>query len=96
MGIQVSFKRADVSKLILVEYHHKASCGECNECLTDMQGCSSPARWTGVVLKDAEGEITVAGEPESIDLWCDANHWGNNRAIIIPMLERHGVEFVEG
>lgn len=96
MGIQVCFHRADVAHLITVEYHHSAACGECRECLEDMQGCTNRYRWTSVVLRDAEAEITVGGEPNSIDLWCDANHWGSNRAIIIPMLNRHNVAFAEG
>lgn len=96
MGIQVSFKRADVAHLIIAEYHHRTDCGSCDNCMNDTGDCQHPWRWTGVVLKDAEGEITVSGEAGSIDLWCDANHWGNNRAIIIPMLNRHAVEFVEG
>jgi hypothetical protein len=93
MGIQISFERKDAASLISDEVGHTASCGECDRCMEDMQGCDRPYKWTVVQLRDDEAEIWVNAHEQT--LWCDANHWGTNRGIIIPMLERHGVEFTE-
>lgn len=34
--------------------------------------------------------------PGDDSVWIDVNHWGNNRTIILPLLEQFGIPFVEG
>lgn len=54
--------------------------------------------WYSTIATFPNGSQYVfnGGGPNETSVWTDVNHWGNNRAIILPLLEQYGIPFVEG
>lgn len=81
MGIQVSFKFADALNAGIVEGVSR----EDNEI------------WIEYTVGLRHGDkVFLVSMDSSGYCWCDANHWGRNREIIVPLLTKHKIHFMEG
>ena len=97
MGIQVTFRKSDVEHVIVDTNTEHVPCYHCPACEDNQSSeCQFTTERVAVKLSHNGSEIWVHQAPGGEYLWVDANVWGRNREVIIPMLDSLGVEFTEG
>ena len=97
MGIQVTFRKADVEHIIVDTAREQTPCYYCPACEDNRSSdCQDTTEHVSVKLSHAGSEIWVHQTHGGEYLWVDANHWGHNREVIIPMLDSLGVEYTQG
>ena len=88
MGIQASIKVADIPEGFKVEFDHE----EYRDDEGRVDGVNS---WATLTAPDGE-EHTFNTSGDLAWLWVDVNHWGSNRAVYLPFLQKHSIPFIEG
>lgn len=95
MGIQISFNYKDVEHLVADDNTESYACGFCMYCQEgDEHMCYDVYTAESVLL--LQGKLSIWVHKNGGVCWIDANHWGSNRAKIIPLLESNNIQYWEG
>jgi hypothetical protein len=92
MGIQAFISVADLEAACIQVVHEPEEWDD-----VDYEGNVSKVVFWQTLAVFPDGEqlwFNTTGSKERV--WIDVNHWGNNRAKYLPVLDKYKVKYVEG